>query len=347
MIERWRIVIVLSLIAGLGLVPVSSQARTSKAHSLAQDHRHDLMSNVKSWGYQLQGLDTDALAASPFDLLVIDHAPERVESVEIMYRRQDLARLKVKPDGSRRIVLAYVSIGEAERYRFYWDDAWLKPTGCPVWLGPVNPAWAGNYPVQFWQLHWQRLIYGASDSYVDRVLDAGFDGIYLDRADVYDEFKTHPNARTEMVAFVSAIADHARKINPHAIVVLQNAEELLTNKALQTRLDGAAKESLYYNADHASKANSMREQSAAAGGLRALKKAGGKIMVVEYLSDVEKARQARAQALADGFLIHFTERSLSTLNIDGAQTPPLPQVAQTAAQSAAATTPPEPSRPCG
>ena len=36
----------------------------------------------------------------------------------------DLARLRVKPDGSRRVVLSYLSIGEAENYRYYWNKSW-------------------------------------------------------------------------------------------------------------------------------------------------------------------------------------------------------------------------------
>ena len=29
-----------------------------------------------------------------------------------------------KPDGSRRLVFGYLSVGEAEDYRWYWPRAW-------------------------------------------------------------------------------------------------------------------------------------------------------------------------------------------------------------------------------
>jgi cysteinyl-tRNA synthetase, unknown class len=264
------------------------------------------------------------LASSPFDLLVIDHAPDRVESVELMFRLHEIAALKAKPDGSRRLVLAYMSIGEAERYRFYWNDAWVAPGNCPAWLGPVNPQWAGNYPVEFWQPMWQSLIFGQSDSYVDRVLAAGFDGIYLDRADVYEQFKSRPSARAEMGQFLIRLMDHARSINPDAIVVLQNAEEMVRNKDVRTRLDGVAKESLYFNADSGGKPTPTEDQATVLSDLRLAKKAGGKVLVVEYLDDQAKALAARLKAEREGFLIHFAERSLSTLNLLGADAPVAP-----------------------
>ena len=272
------------------------------------------MSQVKSWGYQLQKLDLEALSTSPFDLLVIDHAPDRVESVELFFRRAEIERLRIKPDGTPRLVLAYISIGEAERYRFYWDDAWLEDQKCPAWLGPANPQWVGNYPVEFWRPEWQRLMFGQSDSYVDRVMEAGFDGIYLDRADVYEQFKDRPSAHADMVRFVSELADHARAVKPEAIIVLQNAEELMRDKDIRARVDAIAKESLYFNADAEARPNDRSEQAAAFADLRLAQKAGRKVLVVEYLADAAKAEAARQQAEKQGFLVHFAERTLSALN---------------------------------
>ena len=283
--------------------------------------RRYLMDPVKSWGYQLQRLDTAALAASPFDLLVIDHAPDRVESVELHFRSSDIEPLKTKPDGRRRVVLAYMSIGEAERYRFYWDDKWLEKGTCPAWLGPVNPQWVGNYPVHYWEPQWQSLIFGSSDSYVDRVLEAGFDGIYLDRADVYEQFKSRPTAEADMVSFMTKLIDHARSIKPGVVVVLQNAEELLRNKEILTRLDGAAKESLYFNADKAGEPMPLDEQQSSSNDLGLLKEAGGKVMVVEYVDNAERAAIARRHAMREGFMIHFAERTLATLNLRGPDEP--------------------------
>lgn len=326
-------------------IPVHATATNSEADQA----RRALMAKVQTWGYQLQKLDTKALADSSFDLLVTDHAPDRVESVELLFRPAEIAPLKVKPDGSRRIVLAYMSIGEAEWYRFYWDPAWQRKSNCPAWLGAANPQWAGNYPVRYWMPEWQSLIFGKSDSYVDRVMAAGFDGIYLDRADVYDEFKDRASARQDMVAFISALTDHARSINPQAIVVLQNAEELLANKGLRAKLDGAAKESLYFNADKSGEAMADGDRMAATMHLRAMKRNGGKVMVVEYVDAAYKAAEARKLAESEGFLVHFTERSLSTLSLKGPDE--LPMLASIGGRpvtsSGGQTDPLVPPNPCG
>jgi len=312
-----RFINFLSLVHVASALAFGLSTQVSAADVAADQGRRALMANVKTWGYQLQKLDPSALASSPFDLVVIDHAPDRVESLELLFRRAEVEALKVKPDGSRRVVLAYMSIGEAEWYRFYWDPDWQHKTNCPAWLGAANPQWAGNYPVRYWQPGWQALIYGKSDSYVDRVMAAGFDGIYLDRADVYYEFKDRASAREDMIGFISALTDHARTLNSQAIVVLQNAEELLAHKGLRTKLDGVAKESLYFNADKAGAPVANQERMAAAAALRAMKRAGGKVMVVEYVDAAYKAAEARKLAQSDGFLIHFTERSLSTLSLTG------------------------------
>ncbi len=84
----------------------------------------DRLATVASWGYQLQRADPAQIARSPYDLVVIDYT--RNGDAKRPLSPREVARMKRKPDGSRRIVLAYVSVGEAEDYRFYWDDSWLE-----------------------------------------------------------------------------------------------------------------------------------------------------------------------------------------------------------------------------
>ncbi|MBA4173560.1 MAG: hypothetical protein C0511_13165 [Hyphomicrobium sp.] len=82
------------------------------------------LSAVRSWGYQLQNLDKtfDALAASDTDLLVVDFSMSQAAGRPMKpLDPAEVERLKTRPDGGRRIVLAYFSIGEAEEYRFYWN----------------------------------------------------------------------------------------------------------------------------------------------------------------------------------------------------------------------------------
>jgi cysteinyl-tRNA synthetase, unknown class len=97
-----------------------------------------------------------------------------------------ISALQTKPGGARRLVLCYMSIGEAEDYRWYWQPEWS--TNPPAWLGGENPSWPGNYLVQYWDPEWQAIIYGSDDSYLDRIMTAGFDGVYLDKVDSFESF---------------------------------------------------------------------------------------------------------------------------------------------------------------
>jgi cysteinyl-tRNA synthetase len=124
----------------------------------------------------------DAVSATWYDLLIIDlfHSEEAFTS-------QEIEKLKTKPNGNKRLVICYLSIGEAEDYRYYWQTDWK--TNKPGWLKAENPDWKGNYKVQYWDSTWQRIIYRNADSYLDKIISAGFDGAYLDLVDAYGYFE--------------------------------------------------------------------------------------------------------------------------------------------------------------
>ena len=59
-------------------------------------------------------------------------------------------------------------------------------------MDELNPEWAGNYKVRYWDPEWKRIIYGEDDSYLDRIMNAGFDGAYLDIIDAFEYFESKP-----------------------------------------------------------------------------------------------------------------------------------------------------------
>ncbi len=123
-----------------------------------------------------------AVDATNYDVIVMD-----LYQNESAFSATQIAALRTKPSGARRLVLCYMSIGEAETYRYYWKASW-KP-GSPSWLEPENPDWAGNYKVRYWDPAWQAIITGNDSSYLKRILDAGFDGVYLDIVDGFEYFE--------------------------------------------------------------------------------------------------------------------------------------------------------------
>ena len=123
----------------------------------------------------------DTLAATRQDMLIIDlyfgGAP---------LTKQQVKRLKTRADGKRRLVLAYMSVGEAETYRPYWKKEWKHNP--PAWLGTVNKDW-GSYRVKYWDPKWKSILYGSSSSYLDMIIAASFDGVFLDTIDSYSVFE--------------------------------------------------------------------------------------------------------------------------------------------------------------
>ncbi|MBN2413450.1 endo alpha-1,4 polygalactosaminidase [candidate division KSB1 bacterium] len=124
-----------------------------------------------------------ALRETNYDLIFIDLFYDGSRSLSAT----EISSLKTKTNGGSRLVIAYLSIGEAEDYRYYWKDEWkTKP---PSWLDSENPNWPGNYKVRYWEDNWQSIIFGNDQSYLARILNAGFDGVYLDLVDSYWYFE--------------------------------------------------------------------------------------------------------------------------------------------------------------
>ena len=316
--------------------------------------RHELLAEMRSWGYQLQRLDVATAARSPHDLLVVDEAFEEASSAA---RRPELLRaLKRKPDGSRRLVLAYLSIGEAEAYRPYWNKKWVEPaplgsrprqgadfsaittaqvtpgqvpaplaalrsqplnmpTGvAPSWLAEENPNWRGNYRVRFWDEGWQTQMLGSETAALERIIGTGFDGVYLDRADVYAGWaKERPGARADMEALIERIGARARELSPGFIVVMQNAEELLSNPNLRGSLDAVAKEDLLFGLEGPEKPNGAPDIKASVRQLKKAQRQGLPVLVVEYVAGADSVAAARRDIEANGFIPYFAPRALDRL----------------------------------
>lgn len=116
----------------------------------------------------------DTLAKTDYDLLIID-AFFKGKPLSA----KDIERIRYKRNGGRRLVVSYLSIGEAEDYRHYWKKKWSKIP--PEWLEEENSRWEGNYVVRYWHREWYKIIEG----YTERIVEAGFDGVFLDTVDTY------------------------------------------------------------------------------------------------------------------------------------------------------------------
>jgi cysteinyl-tRNA synthetase len=126
--------------------------------------------------------------ATNYDVIIIDLYYYDNSGNEIQLDAADITALKTKPGGNSRLVICYMSIGEAEDYRYYWDDG-NGDVIPPSFLKGMNPDWPGNYKVEYWDPAWQSIIFGNGTSYLQKIIDVGFDGVYLDIIDAFEYFE--------------------------------------------------------------------------------------------------------------------------------------------------------------
>lgn len=120
----------------------------------------------------------NALALTNYDLLLIDlfFNGEQLTASEVN-------QLKTKANGGKRLVVSYINIGSAEKYRYYWKSNWKKNR--PGWIKKKYDGYDDEFWVKFWHNDWKTIIYGNDDSYMKKILNAGFDGAYLDNVEAY------------------------------------------------------------------------------------------------------------------------------------------------------------------
>jgi len=290
------------------------------------------------WLYQLQEADPTEIEATDFDIAVIDYSKDGEEAGR--YSAGEIAILKSGSTFTRQVV-AYLSIGEAEDYRYYFEPSWVSfiekqpDSSAPCWLARTNPDWEGNYKVQYWSEDWQQIVL----AYLDRIIDDGFDGVYLDIIDAFEYWSDRNNgegyyisereAAVRMINFVKRLAYHARFIRGKTdfLVIPQNGERLLSYDSgidylgaddyLNT-ISGIGVEDLYYD-----ETTSVSPSITAAREvlINEVQDAGKKVLVVDYVDQGSRPVGSTVtdfldKAATDGYLPYAarTDRELDEIN---------------------------------
>jgi cysteinyl-tRNA synthetase, unknown class len=272
--------------------------------------------------YQLQRTNLQAIGETKFDLVIMDYSQDGSEDRK--FTSDQIAALKNSPGGPKT-VLSYMSIGEAEDYRWYWQPGWDRNrdgrpgAAAPEWLGRSNPDWPGNYKVRYWDDDWQQIVY----EYVDEVLAAGYDGVYLDIVDAYQYWRPRQPGvpvEDEMVDFVKSIANHARvtRDHPDFQVFVQNAEELSVHDDYVQAVSGIGKEDLFYNGN---RRQSASEVNWSVSHLDTFKDAGKPVLVTDYVTERAKIDAFYEKAHAHGYVPYATRRALDVLRINRGHAP--------------------------
>ena len=213
--------------------------------------------------------------------------------------------------GSRRLVIAYFSAGECEDFRYYWKPEWNRNK--PAWVDKADKQWKGDYVVKYWHPEWQHIVYGSPNSLIDRILDAGFDGLSIDRVDAYYYFGDTQQRRDQMVDFVKRMTKYMRDKKPDIVILAQNAEELLDRKDYVDAIDGIAKEDLIFGISHTEKRNPEGDIEHSIPLLVKAHDAGKAIFVIEYLVNRDNIAVARKRMKELGFVLYVGQRDLYEL----------------------------------
>lgn len=306
------------------------------------------LASVRYWAYQIQNLSgagqVDALVNSHYDMVVVEPTRTDWSSDDKNFDTPDMvSRLKNSSasDGTyRKLVIAYINIGEAENWRWYWTWSadWAsgdaRPDDWPGYILTHDPdGWEGNFPVAYWDASWKNImIYGVTsdasyDSVLDEVLDAGFDGVYLDWVEGFENSSVIAEAvnqvvdpAQEMIDFIQEIRDYARGRNSDFIVIQQNGADLINRgSGLLSAIDAISQEEVWYQGSATDSWSDSAGYDAPTDGdltdeyISQLGQYSGSVPVFNVEYALTNSDDAYSKSEAEGFVPYVTRRSLSEL----------------------------------
>lgn len=243
----------------------------------------------------LQNVDYKMLASIEFDVAVVDYDDSKLSKDNI-----------INLHSQNKVLIAYLSIGEAENYRNYWQKDW-KP-GNPVFLDKENPNWKGNFKVKYWYSDWQKIVFDS----LFKIIDKGYDGVYLDIVDAYDYFgdKGYADTRLLMVNFVMAISKYAKNQNRDFLIVPQNSEELIVENGYLNAIDGVGRENLWFLRDSL---QDKDELAISLGYLNQIIEANKFVFTINYCQKEENIENFITLAQKYGFIPYIGLRELDSI----------------------------------
>jgi len=204
----------------------------------------------------------------------------------------------------RRVLpIAYVNIGEAEDYRWYYSD--IKPE----WLLGKNPNWAEHYYINVNNVEWQQLIL---EKILPRVFEKGFAGIFLDMVDVASP-DLHPSTRQGVVTLIRKI----REAYPDKVIIMNDGTFLIDQ--VSDLIDGLCVESVFASYHFDSKTYYIRPPSESQERCKELagimKRYGTKVFLIDYAAAGDVATKSSVVAAASrlGFIPFVSTIDLDTI----------------------------------
>lgn len=289
---------------------------------------------VRFFAYQLQNIELpeniEKLSLSNYDLLILDQV-RSIKGMENYNSKADVIKLHNSYGSSvnPKKVISYINIGEAEDYRYYWQEGWK--VGNPNWiLAPDPDGWSGNYPVKFWDSQWKNII----KDYLRRIIEDGYDGAYFDWIEIYS-FKPvvelaeseGKNSETEIILFLRELKEYSKNLNPNFIFIAQNASELGKNPEWLEVFSGIGQEGIWFtwggDPDTGEEPGDVPVDAELSeeilSNLKKWKNAGKIVLDIEYAQERNNVNLAYSKGKENGFITYVTLSGLDELS----STPPL------------------------
>lgn len=195
---------------------------------------------LKGWRYQLQNLGVRSLKKiedGDHLLWVIDYSKDG--SDDQAFTLTQIKSLK----RNNNFICAYLSLGEAEDYRFYFKNLNRSL------LVSANTNWHGNFPVRFWEKEWKEVV----QTYLKKIISAGFDGVFFDVVDVFHTFKEEKGYAEKMAHLIVDLHKYSLQLNPNFKIFLQNGGDIIhylnkdTKELLLAAIQGLSFEGVIFN----------------------------------------------------------------------------------------------------
>ncbi|MBF0407474.1 MAG: endo alpha-1,4 polygalactosaminidase [Candidatus Riflebacteria bacterium] len=242
--------------------------------------------NFKGWGWTNRKPELSVLVDCDQDLLGLDQDDYDADEIT-----------QIKKNGARKVV-SYLSIGEVEDWRSFFDQA--KPL-----ILSENSDWPGCFKLKYWDPRWLEILKKS----IDQIHEKGFDGLYFD---VVDAWEADVGTQQQMTDLLISVCQYIRSKNPSAIIIFQNSHRLFESQKLKNLVSGIVQEGLYasWDSDYTIQGE---EKTAKINCFLGLRKEGKFVGLLEYTRDSEQMAQIRQEASKHGFLPYFSDKELDTL----------------------------------
>lgn len=261
--------------------------------------------NIDNFGMVLKNPIQMAIATSPFQLVIMD-----TDFISGKEKNRFTAK-QISDLRKNKTIMAYLSIGEAEKYRAYWKDEWSGNR--PQWMGRESLHWKGVYAIrEVMNDQWSNIV----KKRLDQIISDGYNGVVFAGLTPYRE-QVSDKARSQMINFVIELSEYAKSKKPGFTVFVMDSEELLANDTYLKLIDGIVKQSLFYdwksNGVKGSK-NNEEDIKKSLVYLRKAKQEKKNVLVIEYIQGTQWA-DAKEKIRSEGFIGYSAPRQLTALRI--------------------------------